>query len=309
MYFYKNENGQVILTNVDAGNNSASLGKKYKEVFYQEPDFKTIDTNKKTLPRNASTVINRNNSTVNAESFNRYNEQSSVKKGYVKQTNNTTKRNNISKYYTPIEYDDITKKYFIYNKNIKEISYLESNINKSEADFKDFQSKGFGLLGTSIFIDRKIDKSEFLSQAHKLGASAVVVYSKGISEVQYSGYDDPNDLDHIYSYIADFYVKSNHKNDKDTIGISFSSIPLDKRASLQRNTGAYVYNVIEGTRAYRANVIIGDAIIAVNDTEIIDANEFNDIKNRELKRNKVLNLTIVRNVNNELKTIVIPINF
>lgn len=301
MYFYKNENGQVVITNYDAGNNSDSYGKKYKEVNYKAADPKLIDINKKTLPRNTPIV--------NVESLNSYNEQPNAKQAYVKQTNNTTKRDNISKYYTPTEYDDTIKKEFIYNKNTKEISYLESNIDNWETDFKDFQSKGFYLLGTSLFSDRKIDKSKFLSQAHMLGASAVVVYSKGASAVQYSKYDDPNDLDNIYSYRADFYIKSNYKNNKDTIGLSLSSIPLDKRANLQRNTGAYVYNVIEGTRAYRANILIGDAIIAINDTEIIDINEFNNIKSRELKRNKVLNLTIVRNVNKEIKTVVIPISF
>lgn len=310
MYFYKDKDGRVLITNANPNDNFKDFDKsvKVKVAQYKEPNYKTVldDTNYRT--NNDSTPHNYNFYETKVGSLGNSNKQSNVKTAYTK-NQNIKKMNNIEKYYEPVDYDAIEKKEFKYNKDIKKISYFESSFDSVESDYDYLTSLGKDLLGISSFSDRKLGKSEFISQAHKLGASTIIVYKQNSSEVPYSIYDDPNDLDYIYDYSAYFYVESSFKDNKDTIGVRYSSIPLDKRVGLQRNTGAYVANVIEGTKAYQANVLVGDVVIAINDISIIDANDFNKIKQSELRSKKTLKLSIVRNVNNELKTVVIPINF
>jgi hypothetical protein len=52
-------------------------------------------------------------------------------------------------------------------------------------------------------------------------------------------------------------------------GARYSQIPEDLRISLQRNTGAYVSAVIQGSPAFRANILAGDIIIQIADTPIL----------------------------------------
>lgn len=54
----------------------------------------------------------------------------------------------------------------------------------------------------------------------------------------------------------------------DRLGLFLELIPVGMRAALGRNTGAYVAAVEEQSRAFMANVLIGDVVIAANGHEI-----------------------------------------
>jgi hypothetical protein len=71
-------------------------------------------------------------------------------------------------------------------------------------------------------------------------------------QTQYTPYQIP-----IYSQIALFWGRSK----PGIFGAQFAPIPGDVRAKLERNTGAFVAAIVEGSPAFKANVIRGDIII------------------------------------------------
>ena len=75
-----------------------------------------------------------------------------------------------------------------------------------------------------------------------------------------------------YDYGATYWAKRDPKS------IVFGAIvvPLsqERREELQRNTGAEVAVVIEGTPAFRANILRGDVITQVGTTAITDVDSF-----------------------------------
>lgn len=215
--------------------------------------------------------------------------------------------NNIAKFYEPHDWSESDKKYFQYSKSTEKIHIVESD------DFEDYSNSmlanGYVELGRSSFKDRDLPKSEFISQAKKLGAIEVFLYKENASTVSYYFDDDPNNLDYIYDYVAIFYVKDNFLKKPNMLGINHGKIPVDKRKAYQRNTGAYVANVVTGTRAYNANVVLEDVVIEVNGKKVIIPEDLNKIKDSELKKTKILNLTIIRLINNEPREIQIPVDF
>ncbi len=58
------------------------------------------------------------------------------------------------------------------------------------------------------------------------------------------------------------------------LGVNAISLPDEVRRRLMRNTGAYVVVVIRGTPAFRANVLNGDVIVKINDTDVMDGPSF-----------------------------------
>jgi len=162
-----------------------------------------------------------------------------------------------------------------------------------------------------------LPKDSLIAQAKKAGATFVTFSKYSESSVTYSTTNDPknlalidpNNLAIIYNYEVLFYVKDNYSKNPNLLGIRMSNIPVEKRKIYQRNTGAYVENVIQGSKAYNANVLNEDVMIAVNDNPILTGDDFLNIKEKELKKTKVLNLKILRLVNSELKELNIPVNF
>ena len=59
-------------------------------------------------------------------------------------------------------------------------------------------------------------------------------------------------------------------------GARFKPIPDDLRIALQRNTGAYVSAVIQGSPAFKANILDGDLIIQIADKSVADPQELSD---------------------------------
>lgn len=220
-------------------------------------------------------------------------------------TNKPRTTPNVAKFYQPVNWKQNEKKTFEYLKPGEDVEVIETS-NEKET-YQLLSEEGYIVIGYSDFKDTKISNATLIAQARKVGAQVVTSFRHGYSISVSVGQQDPNKLDTIYNYSVIFYVKSN-LSEPGRLGFVSRSIPMDKRSTYQRNTGEYVDLVYKGSRAYKANIIPGDVIIAVNDT-MVDHDDFIKIKELELKKTKTLNLRIIRLVNNELKEIVIPISF
>jgi len=222
-------------------------------------------------------------------------------------TTNSISKSNASKFYKPVDWKEEYKKNFEYLKPGEQVEVLE--VLPGVDSYNSFIEKGYSLIGESIFKDWSLTKNSLIAQAKKVGATLVTFSKYSESEVSYTTLDDPNNLAFIYDYHVLFYVKDNYIKNPDALGVRINDIPLETRKIYQRNTGVYVLNVTQGSKAYNANVLNEDVIIAINDNPILTTNDFDDIKTKELKKTKVLDFKILRVVNNELKEVNIPINF
>lgn len=240
-------------------------------------------------------------------------------------SNNSVSTSNVSKYYYSANWLEDAKKNFEYLKPGEQVQVLE--VAPGLESYQLYNAQGYSAIGQSIFRDWDVPKDSLISQAKKVGATFVTFSKYADSSITYSVKDnlnnlantvnpknlatiiDPNNLGIIYSYEVLFYVKDNNYKAPNKFGFIISDIPLEKKKVYQRNTGAYITNVIQGSKAYNANVLSDDVIIAINDNPILTVDDCDDIKVKELKKTKVLNLKILRLVNNELKELNIPVNF
>ena len=240
-------------------------------------------------------------------------------------SNNSASTSNVSKFYNSANWPEDEKQNFEYLKPGEQVQVLE--VAPGLESYQLYNAQGYSAIGQSIFRDWDVPKDSLINQAKKVGATFVTFSKYADSSITYSVKDnlnnlantvnpknlatiiDPNNLGIIYSYEVLFYVKDNYTKNPNIFGFKISSIPLETRKTYQRNTGAYVENVVEGSRAYNANVLLEDVIIAINGNPISTLNDFFEIKEKELKKTKVLELKILRLVNNELKELNIPVNF
>jgi hypothetical protein len=312
MYIYKDQDGKVLATNVNPSGNFDKFTKKVNVTYYKDDvPSSSSNTAKKAKTYTASEVskkIGKRPSTSEVVA------RPSAKK-YVYPTNQTSSKdtyiktdNNVAKYYKPLPLSQSQMQDFEYRKGLEKVEVIRRS-NAQEAHDLMF-SNGYSLLGVSQFFDRELLDSVFIAQAEKVGAKSVVVQVVGSSGISYSDDTiDPNTLPFVYQYHAGFYVKDNSFKRPNMLGISIDEIPLDKRNKYQRNTGVYLVSVTKGSRAYIANIIPEDVIIAVNGKNIITKEDFVEIRNSELKISKNLVFTIIRLVNNEPKEIQISIDF
>lgn len=70
---------------------------------------------------------------------------------------------------------------------------------------------------------------------------------------------------HRYGYTATFLRKGRPP----VLGILPGEIPASIKKRLDRNSGAYVNIVIDDSPAFHSNILVGDIVIALNDTEIM----------------------------------------
>lgn len=295
MYIYKDKAGKTLLTSVNPSGNLDKFTKKVKTTYYENDSLVTTN----------NSYANSAYIALNSIDYTDSNDKNKRAIKVAKKPKTTT--DNVTKFYKPLDWSQTDKQNFEYLKSTEAVKVTEDN--DLDKAYSLMLTNGYSLLGRSEFNDRTLPNSVFISQAKKLGASHVIIYKESTSAVQYSINDDLNDLDYAYLYVSDFYVKNNSFNKPNILGVNHGEIPLEKRNQFQRNTGAYINNVIRDSRAYFANIILGDVVIAVNGKEIRVNEDFNRIKDSELKTTRNLNLTIIRLVNNEPKEIQIPVSF
>ncbi|MCO8043677.1 hypothetical protein OC498_13710 [Acinetobacter bohemicus] len=240
-------------------------------------------------------------------------------------SNNSVDTSNVSKFYNSVDWREDEKQNSEYLKPGEQVQVLE--VAPGLESYKSYSAQGYKAIGQSIFRDWDVSKDSLINQAKKVGATFVTFSKYADSSITYSVKDnlnnlantvnpknlatiiDPNNLGIIYSYEVLFYVKDNSHKNPNAFGFTISDIPLEKRKTYQRNTGSYVETVVQGSKAYNANVLNEDVIIAINNNPILTDDDFLKIKEKELKKTKVLELKILRLVNNELKELNIPVNF
>jgi hypothetical protein len=162
------------------------------------------------------------------------------------------------------------------------------------------------LIGYSSFVGAvRVTKQELLDQAKKVGADVVIFYSQyshtetGIAPVPtynsgttsttnyYGAYSGsavttttgsfgvgyvPYQAS-VYNYGATYW----RKGKPTVLGALPSALPDDLRTKLQRNTGVLVLAVVNDSPAFKANIIQGDVIIKIGDTDVTSISDYPSI--------------------------------
>jgi S1-C subfamily serine protease len=171
--------------------------------------------------------------------------------------------------------------------------------------------KNYVLLGYSSFNGPGSRASQVLSHATSIGAAAAVVYSKysntvsgtvplvlpsqpttSVSSVQgsvagtggyatYSGtattttyggttaYNLPYRIDR-FDQFATFWAKGRPP----ILGVFGRDLSSEERAELERNGGVAIVAVMQGSAAFRANLLRGDIVLALNGVQVQDQQQF-----------------------------------
>lgn len=213
--------------------------------------------------------------------------------------------NNFIKYYE--SHNHIFEKPVYLKPNEQPILEETSSMEDFMLARENLRSKGHASLGSSQFLDYKISEKLALEQAKKIKATHVITLTelanKGMS---FQRGEDPNKLSWVYSYFA-FYTIKDEGFFTGMLGFLGRDLNSEEKKKYQRNTGTLVTTVFEDTRSYLANVLKDDVITHINQTPLIRYNDFERIRDEELKKSNILNLSILRIVNGDLKEIVIPI--
>lgn len=105
---------------------------------------------------------------------------------------------------------------------------------------------------------------------------------------------------HWYQYEAGFFRKLKPS----ILGVLPQPLPPEVRQHLERNTGAFVWIVRNGSPAFNSSVLQGDVMLRMNGEDVMSATDLMD-KNAKFAGQKV-NLEIWRN--GQLKTISLQLN-
>lgn len=308
MYQYENKDGGTVITNKMSSDPNLTLSRVTKVKSSGNDDLGVRKDVSKRSDKNVRTIIATSDggfTDVPLISLPLSSSRSRSSSGLsIEQAKTVT---NVSKFYKPVDRQPELKKHFEYlkpNENVKIIDHKDTNV-----DLDDLEESGYVLLGSSRFMDRKLLKNDVIEQAKKIGAT-LVIWSKATDvTIPYSKEDDPNNFDIIYNYIVLFYVKDLFYKQPDMLGIRMANIPINERPLYQRNTGVYVDQLTHDSKAYNANILVGDVIISINNRTTLSPEELNKVKQEELKKTKTLNLKILRIVKGDRKEIEIPISF
>lgn len=92
-----------------------------------------------------------------------------------------------------------------------------------------------------------------------------------------------------YDYDALYYVKQTHF----ILGAGFRDLNDAERHALQSNRGAYVTNIVDGEPAFKADILVGDMIVALDQTPVYGYQGLQDALHQKHGQDVVL--TIFRN--------------
>lgn len=199
--------------------------------------------------------------------------------------------------------------------------------NNLDRDIKILRSKMYIPIGYSSFNGKYEGESNVKDQAKRVGATIALVnsqytntqtitsplfipnssttyqsgsvYAGGVSG-WYSGTSTTTDTtvvpvttqQHRYDQTAVFFVKSTKKP---KIGVFIKNLNDEQRQTIERNTGAAIEIVVEGSPAFYSNVLVGDILIKINGTDVKDAPHALELM-RDLDANagKII-FTVIRN--------------
>jgi C-terminal processing protease CtpA/Prc len=165
------------------------------------------------------------------------------------------------------------------------------------------RSKMYIPIGSSSFNGRYEDETKVAEQAQRIGATLVLIKAKytntqttttplflpktsttyqsgsvysGKASGGYSGTSTTVETEVVpittqerrYDQGAIFFVKSTKKP---RFGVALNDLSNDQRVAIERNAGAVVVVVVEDTPAFFSNVLPGDILIKINDSDIVNA--------------------------------------
>lgn len=226
----------------------------------------------------------------------------------------------ISKNYKELRIDPEIEKYLEYLQEGQKVQLFNVVTDNAQASYDELVEQGYKAIGFSDFSGQNVSNDDIRNQANNVRASAVSIMKSrtGITisnKFTISTEDRPkpiisnNSSNEFYDYNIIFFVKNNALTLPYNIGVEAQIIPIDKRSIYQRNTGAYIHAVLQGSKAYNANILKGDVILAINDQQVLTPEDFSRImKESVLTKSKILNLKVLRIVNNDLKEALISFN-
>jgi hypothetical protein len=131
-------------------------------------------------------------------------------------------------------------------------------------DAKSVMRIGYALIGVSQFQGPPQLQSALMSQAKKVGAD-VVLYS-----YQYLGSKQTEAPMQRYQYGARFF----RRMPPVIFGVMVLPLPNEIRQQLEKNTGAFVYVVVNDSPAFKANILEGDVILKMNGENVESMTDF-----------------------------------
>jgi serine protease Do len=199
--------------------------------------------------------------------------------------------------------------------------------NDFDRDIKAWRSKQYIPIGYSSFNGEYEGEFEVKAQAKRVGATLVLVNTKytntltttstmylpsstrtyhsgsvygGGTRVGYSGTNTTYGYNVVpvtteeerYNQTAIFFVKSTKKR---RIGIDMVNLSDEQRHVLERNTGATIDVVVEGTPAFYSNVLPGDILIKVNELEVRNAQHALELIQQVSPSARSVVFTVIRN--------------
>lgn len=92
---------------------------------------------------------------------------------------------------------------------------------------------------------------------------------------------------HRYDYSALYFIKRHF-----ILGANYRELNDEERRNLQSNKGVYVLAIVNGSAAYKGDVLVGDTIVAIDGQPVYGGQACTDLL--EQKRGRTVELTIVR---------------
>ena len=180
------------------------------------------------------------------------------------------------------------------------------NGNDPEKDALSMMENGYLMVGYSSFNAANVDLNGAIAQAKKVHASVILVYSKYTNTVSgvmpftlpdtktsttslygnvygsggdwasYSGMATTTTYSskttyipysvNRFDYLATYWVKQKPL----ILGVRVKELPPEIRSEIQSNKGVLVTVVVKGSPAFRSDILKGDVIKRIGDTEIYD---------------------------------------
>jgi membrane-associated protease RseP (regulator of RpoE activity) len=211
--------------------------------------------------------------------------------------------------------------------------------NDVKSDSIQMAENGYACLGYSSFQGRKINESQAIEQAKKVNASIVLVYSKYLDTL--SGYSPlilPDYKTSVTNVTASAYGSSGYatgygagttttygtqttyvpyhidrfdqgatywakKKYPPVLGVRGSEIPPELRQKIGSNKGLLVFVVEKQSPAYRADIVNGDIVKKINNTEIYDESTLESAL--RLNAEKKVSILLIRDGKEIIKEVVL----
>ena len=207
-----------------------------------------------------------------------------------------------------------------------------------ERDMKLMQSRGYVALGESQFNGSLADVTDIVEQARRVGAVLVLVSNQhsstqttsipltlpdkattvsagstkggdvGTAQPVSTGTSKTSTLpvvtqDERFDQQVVFYAESTRRP---RCGLFLGELTEENRAAMRRSEGALVTNIAEGTPAFNADILPGDALLEVNGSTVRDATSAQELLKDAESRGTALRLKIFRRGSERVIDLVVP---